>query len=320
MPEMFEFEEMERSQSKLSVAVYAPSGAGKTTAAIKLAMGIRNQLYPGESLKDIGLFIDTERRSSTKAVGRSIGGEVLEPLELYAFEPPFDIYKLAKLVEFAVTVKKKKIIVVDSYTAFWSGYEGILERVADLEVKLGDAKKMYGAWSEKEIIAKKNVLKNLMTNSGAHIIMCFRAKTEYVMEPNARGKLTPRAVGLKEDMQSDVRYEFDSVLSLDKETHSCEVVKDRIGYVEIRDTFDSPNAPINVKDGEILARLVSEGLSLEEIANRKIDQRIAHILKAKEQHSSYVTKLEAHYKVEFTEEVLRKYDYETLTKIVNYIK
>ena len=320
MPEMFEFEEMERSQSKLSVAVYAPSGAGKTTAAIKLAMGIRNQLYPGESLKDIGLFIDTERRSSTKAVGRSIGGEVLEPLELYAFEPPFDIYKLAKLVEFAVTVKKKKIIVVDSYTAFWSGYEGILERVADLEVKLGDAKKMYGAWSEKEIIAKKNVLKNLMTNSGAHIIICFRAKTEYVMEPNARGKLTPRAVGLKEDMQSDVRYEFDSVLSLDKETHSCEVVKDRIGYVEIRDTFDSPNAPINVKDGEILARLVSEGLSLEEIANRKIDQRIAHILKAKEQHSSYVTKLEAHYKVEFTEEVLRKYDYETLTKIVNYIK
>ena len=320
MPEMFEFEEMERSQSKLSVAVYAPSGAGKTTAAIKLAMGIRNQLYPGESLKEIGLFIDTERRSSTKAVGRSIGGEVLEPLELYAFEPPFDIYKLAKLVEFAVTVKKKKIIVVDSYTAFWSGYEGILERVADLEVKLGDAKKMYGAWSEKEIIAKKNVLKNLMTNSGAHIIMCFRAKTEYVMEPNARGKLTPRAVGLKEDMQSDVRYEFDSVLSLEKETHECNVVKDRIGYVEIRDTFNSPNAPINVKDGEILARLVSEGLTLEEIANRKVEQRIAHILKAKAQKSSYVEKLEAHYKVEFTEEVLKKYDYETLTKIVNYIK
>jgi hypothetical protein len=320
MAEMFEFEEMERSQSKLSVAVYAPSGAGKTTAALKFAMGVRNQLYPGESLKDIGLYIDTERRSSTKAVGRSIGGEVLEPLELYAFEPPFDINKLAKLIEFAVTVKKKKIIVVDSYTAFWSGYEGILERVADLDVKLGDAKKMYGAWSEKEIISKKNVLKNLMTNSGAHMIMCFRAKTEYVMEPNTRGKLQPRAVGLKEDMQADVRYEFDCVFSLDKETHECEVVKDRIGYVEIRDTFESPNAPINVKDGEILARLVSEGLTLEEIAERKIDQRIKHILKAKEQHSSYVTKLEAHYKVEFTEEVLRKYDYETLTKIVNYIK
>ena len=71
MAESFEFEPMEKTQSKLSVAVYAPSGAGKTTAAIKIAMGIRNKLYPGEKLSDIGLFIDTERRSSTKAVGRA---------------------------------------------------------------------------------------------------------------------------------------------------------------------------------------------------------------------------------------------------------
>jgi hypothetical protein len=185
--EDFEFEKMERTQSKLSVAVYGPSSSGKTTGAIKLAMGIRDELYPGESLTDIGLFIDTERRNSTKSVGRSIGGEVLEALEMYAFEPPFDIYKLAKLVDYAVTVKKKKIIVIDSYTAFWSGVDGILERVAALEVSLGESKKMYGAWSEKEIITKKNVLKNLMTNSGAHIIICFRAKTEYVLEPNFKG-------------------------------------------------------------------------------------------------------------------------------------
>jgi hypothetical protein len=98
-------------------------------------------------------------------VGRRVGGETLEPLELYAFEPPFDIYKLADLIEYAITKKKKKIIVVDSYTAFWSGYQGILESVAELDVKLGEAKKMYGAWSEKEIIHKKNLLKNLMNNS-----------------------------------------------------------------------------------------------------------------------------------------------------------
>ena len=34
----FEFEDMERMQSKLSVEIHGPSGAGKTTAAIKLAM------------------------------------------------------------------------------------------------------------------------------------------------------------------------------------------------------------------------------------------------------------------------------------------
>ena len=317
--EDFEFEKMERTQSKLSVAVYGPSSSGKTTGAIKLAMGIRDELYPGESLTDIGLFIDTERRSSTKSVGRSIGGEVLEALEMYAFEPPFDIYKLAKLVDYAVSVKKKKIIVIDSYTAFWSGVDGILERVAALEVSLGESKKMYGAWSEKEIITKKNVLKNLMTNSGAHIIICFRAKTEYVLEPNFKGKMTPKAVGLKEDMQNDVRYEFDSVLSLDKETHAVEVVKDRIGYSEIRDTSANPEGPLTVEDGKILAKLVSEGISLEEVAERKRKTLTNFVLEAKAQKSSKVKYFEDSKKVELNEAYLDKLPFETLTKLVDYI-
>lgn len=319
MPETFEFESMERTQSKLSVGVYAPSGAGKTTAALKIAAGIRNQLYPGESLKDIGLFIDTERRSSTKAVGRSIGGEVLEPLELYCFEPPFDIYKLAKLIDYAVTVKNKKIIIVDSYSAFWSGVDGILERASELDVELDGKKKMYGAWSEKEIISKKNILKNLMTNQNAHMIMCFRAKTEYVIEVNSRGKQQPKAIGVKEDMQGDVRYEFDCVLSLDKETHGCTVVKDRIGYVEIRNTSSDPEAPITITDGELLAKIVSEGLSLEEIAKRKIDKYVQFILDEKAHKSSKVKILEDKKGIEFTEQTLREFDYDTLTKIVKYI-
>lgn len=316
----FEFEPMERTQSKLSVAVYGPSSAGKTTGAIKLAMGIRDELYPGESLTDIGLFIDTERRSSTKSVGRSIGGEMLEALELYAFEPPFDIYKLAQIVDYAVSVKKKKIVVIDSYTAFWSGVDGILERVAALEVELGESKKMYGAWSEKEIIKKKNVLKNLMTNSGAHIIICFRAKTEYVLEPNNRGKMTPRAVGLKEDMQNDVRYEFDAVLSLDKEAHEVEVVKDRIGYSEIRATSADPSSPLSSEDGRILAKLVSEGVSLEEIAERKRKTLINFILNEKSHKSSKVKYFEDSKKVELTEEYLSKLPFDTLTKLADYIR
>ena len=310
---------MERSQSKLSVAVYAPSGAGKTTAALKIAKGIQEQLYPDENLKDIGLFIDTERRSSTKAVGRRVGGETLEPLELYAFEPPFDIYKLADLIEYAITKKKKKIIVVDSYTAFWSGYQGILENVAELDVKLGEAKKMYGAWSEKDINNKKNVLKNLMTSSEAHVIMCFRAKTEYVIETNARGKNVPKAVGLKEDMQADVRYEFDAVLSIDKETHNVEVVKDRIGYAEIRATNENPEAPITVEDGKLLAKLVAEGLTLEEIAQRKRAKLVSFILDEKRHKSSKVQYFEDAKKVEITEDYLNTLEYDSILALVKYL-
>lgn len=316
---MFEFEEMVRSQSKLSVAVYGPSGSGKTTAAIKLAMGIRDELYPGQKLSDIGLFIDTERRSSTKAVGRRVGGETLEPLGFYGFEPPFDIYKLCELIEYAVA-QGKKIIVVDSATAFWSGYQGILENVAELDVKLADAKKMYGAWSEKEIIAKKNALKNFMTNSDAHMIVCFRAKTEYVMEANARGKMVPKAVGLKEDMQADVRYEFDAVLSLDKETHEVSVVKDRIGYMEIRETNEHPEAPLSVEDGKVLARLVAEGLTLEEIAARKRNKLVSFVLDEKDHKSSKVKYFEDSKHIELNKEYLDKLNYDQLLALVKYLK
>lgn len=323
MAETFEFEDMTRSESKLSVAVYGPSGSGKTTAAIKLAMGIRDQLYPGSTLKDIGLFIDTERKSSTKAVGRNIGGEVLEPLELFQFEPPFDIYRLSQLIDYAVEKRNKKIIVIDSYTAFWSGMSGILDNVAEIDAELADNKKMYGAWSDKRIVAKKNILKGLLSSSKVHLIICFRAKTEYVMEPNARGKLTPRAVGLKEDMQQDCRYEFDSVLSLDRDTHAMNIVKDRIGFSEEVLTSVNPDddaRPITVEDGKTLARLVSEGLSLEEVLNKKREKLIAFILNEKEHKSSKVALFERTKGIVFTKDYLEKFDYDMLTKIVNYIK
>lgn len=315
----FEFESMDKTQSKLSVAVYGPSGSGKTVAALKLAQGIQEQLYPTENLEDIGLYIDTERRSSTKVVGRNVGGETLKPLQLYVFEPPFDIYKLAELVNYAVS-KGKKIIVVDSYTAFWSGMDGILDRVAELDVELGSAKKAYGAWSEKEIVKKKNILKNLMTNTEAHLIFCFRAKTEYVMEPNFKGKLAPKAVGLKEDMQQDVRYEFDTVISIDKDTHSAEVVKDRIGYLEVRETSSNPEGPLTVEDGKVLARLASEGISLEELAKRKMETLIKFVLDEKAHKSSKVALFEKSKSVEITEAYLRSMNYELLTKLVKYLQ
>lgn len=316
----FTFEPMQREASKLSVAVFAPSGAGKTTAAFKIAMGIRNKLYPGEKLEDIGLFIDTERRSSTKSVGRSIGGDVLEPMEMYSFEPPFDVLKLQELFDYAITQCHKKIIVVDSYTAFWSGSEGILERVAEYDVNNGASKKMYGGWSEKEIVHKKNVLKNLMSNSAAHVIMCFRAKTEYVIEMNERGKQQPKAIGVKEDMQSDVRYEFDSVLSLDKETHNVEVVKDRIGFSEYRMTSENPEAPLTVADGEILAKLVSEGLTLEEVAQRKVAMLRRFILNEKAHKASKIKAFESAKNVTIDEAYLDTLNYDMLTKLTQFLK
>lgn len=315
----FELEEMQREASKLSVGVFGPSGSGKTTGLIKLAMGIRDELYPGQKLQDIALFIDTERRSSTKSVGRSIGGEVLENLTLFAFEPPYDIEKLYRLLAYA-QVKGFKIVVIDSLSAFWSGKDGILERASELDVELADKKKAYGAWSEKEIINKKNILKNILTNSDMHILFGMRSKTEYVMEPNRFGKMAPRAIGLKEDMQGDIRYEPDIFISIDKDTHGMTVVKDRLGFEEILMTEKEDIVPISVGTGRTLAKLVSEGISPEELYEKKKDKLISFILDEKAHCSSKVAALEKGQGKELTKELLTSLDYEKLTKIVNIIK
>jgi hypothetical protein len=315
----FEFDNMTKLESKLSVSVYGPAGSGKTTSAFKLAMGIRDQLYPGKSLKDIGLFIDTERKSSSKSVGRNVGGEALEAMEVYHFEAPFDIYKYAQLVEYAVS-KGKKIIITDSFTPFWSGTSGILENVAELEVSLAGAKKAYGAWSEKAIIAKKNLLKSVVSNSNAHMIFCYRAKTEYDISKNDKGRTVINVVGVKEDMQGDVPYEHDIVFSVNRETHGISIIKDRLGFMEYRMTRTDSEGPIVISDGKELAKIVSEGISLEEVTARKKSKLIHFILDEKAHKSSKVSLLEKAKNLELTESLLTGMDYEVLTKIVEMIK
>lgn len=314
----FEFEEMSKEQSKLSVEVFGPSGSGKTTALFKLAMGIRDELYPNTPLKDICLFVDTEKGSAIKSVGRSVGGETLEPMQYYKFQPPYDITKYAKLISYAES-KGIKILITDSLTHFWSGTDGILDRVAELDVELGEKKKMYGAWSEKEIVAKKNLLKAIVINANMHILIGTRAKTEYVMEPNKYGKNTPRAIGLKEDMQGDMRYEYDVVLSLDKENHTANIVKDRIGFDEMRQVT-KPDTPISVEDGRMLAKIVSEGLSSEEVADRRKQYIIKYLLNEKASKATKIAELESTLKTELTETLLTKMKIENLVKLFEYVK
>lgn len=316
--EEFEFEKMTKLESKLSVSIYGPSGSGKTTAAIKLAMGIRDQLYPGQSLEDIALFVDTEKKSSSKIVGRTVGGEAVEAMQVYHFEAPYDIYKFASLVQHAIA-KGKKIIITDSFTHFWSGKDGILENVADLEIQLANAKKLYGAWSEKEIIAKKNILKGIVSNAKAHLIFCYRAKTEYDID-KIGGKTTIKVIGVKEDMQGDVAYEHDIVFNLDRDTHGASIMKDRLGFSEFRMTQQDPNAPLSSTDGKELAKIASEGISLEQLAEHKKNKLIQFILAEKASKSTKVALLEESRKIVIDETLLKGMSYDTLTKIVNIIK
>ena len=50
-----------------------------------------------------------------------------------------------------------------------------------------------------------------------HVIVTMRAKTEYVVDSDERGRKVPRKVGLKPDQRDGIEYEFDIVGELDQE-------------------------------------------------------------------------------------------------------
>jgi hypothetical protein len=61
----------------------------------------------------------------------------------------------------------------------------------------------------------QNRLMDAILNAPMHIIATMRVKSEYVIEPDERGKSVPRRIGLKEVQREGVEYEFDIVGILD---------------------------------------------------------------------------------------------------------
>ena len=71
----------------------------------------------------------------------------------------------------------------------------------------------------------QNRLMDAMLNAPLHIIATMRVKSEYVIEPDERGKSVPRRIGLKEVQREGVEYEFDLVGLLDlSNTLTIEIV------------------------------------------------------------------------------------------------
>ena len=84
-------------------------------------------------------------------------------------------------------------------------------------------------------------------------------------------------------------------------------------------TNENPEAPITFEDGKLLARLISEGLTLEEIALRKRNKLTAFILDEKRHKSSKIKRFEDSRHLEITAEYLDTLDYDSILALVKYL-
>lgn len=198
-----EIRKAERKKAKLRLGIAAPSGAGKTYGALQIAFGLGGK---------IGM-IDTEHGSGDLYAA-------LGDYDIISIASPYEISKYQEALQ-AFESAGYDTIIIDSLSHAWNGDGGLLDKKEKIAAKTGNS---WGAW--REITPEQNSLIEAILKSPAHIIATMRAKQEYILETNEKGRQTPRKVGLAPVQREGMEYEFTVMLDIDMH-HLASASKDR---------------------------------------------------------------------------------------------
>ena len=201
------FKKAVKAESKLRLALIAPSGGGKTMTALIVARVL--------SQKRIAV-IDTERGSASK----------------YADQFDFDVDELeshspdayCEAIEAAAASGDYDVLVIDSLSHAWMGRDGALEQV-DKEASRSKSGSSFSAW--RHVTPMHNRLVDTMVQAPLHVIATMRAKTEWVQEKDERGKTNIRKVGMAAVQREGVEYEFDVVGDMEPDRNTLVISKTR---------------------------------------------------------------------------------------------
>lgn len=190
------FKKAIKEAAKLRMAISGPSGSGKTYSALSLA----THLAQGKPIA----LVDTEHGSASKYAD-------IFTFDVAEMHPPFHPQKFIDAISEA-TAAGYGVLILDSISHAWSGTGGVLD-IVDEVAKRSRTGNTYTAWKEGTPI--QNKLIDAIVQSGVHIIVTMRSKTEYVMQENERGKQAPKKVGMAPVQRDQFEYEFDIVLDMD---------------------------------------------------------------------------------------------------------
>ena len=201
---MSKFNKATRKRVFLKLAITGPTGTVKTFSANLLAAGLAN----GGKIA----LLDTENKSA------SLYADLFK-FDALDISPPFTESKFIEGIGSAVQ-EGYRVLIIDSFSHAW---QGILDYKAALDAKGGNS---YVNWNKAG--TKFNDVLSALLQSQIHIIACMRSKMDYVLEPDNKGRMTPRRVGLAPIMRDGIEYEFTTVFDGDMD-HFVTVCKDRTG-------------------------------------------------------------------------------------------
>ncbi|QWG94664.1 AAA family ATPase [Bacillus toyonensis] len=261
---MFQVTEAQREKEKAVIGFIGCSGSGKTASALIVAYGMMKEAYPeaseAEIWQKIGV-IDTEHRRSKLYANLEIGGIRIGQFRHIDFPPPFttERYNLA-----VITMKNAgaEVVVIDSISHNWMGEGGIVETHGQMS---GNSFQNWG-----KLAPETTKLIKTLTQNDIHMLVTFRTKTEYVVEPNSEGKMAPRKVGTKPVQKEEMEYEFMLNFFIDID-HVADTSKDNTQM------FEGHPQKITAEVGRKLYQWLELGIDVKAEEENKRNNLIAQI-------------------------------------------
>lgn len=222
------FQKAVRKKQKLRILLEAPAGGGKTYSALLLAKAFGKKVA----------VIDTEKGSA------SLYDKLLD-FDVCELEPPYSPNNYILAINEAEKAGYD-VLIIDSISHEWSGKGGCLEMQQQLGGRFTD-------WSQ--VTPKHTKFIETILQSNMHIIATARTKSDWAMDLNEKGKVSPTKVGLKTEQRDGLDFEFTTVFRLNQ-NHIATSSKDRTGL------FDDYDEVITEKTGEMFVQWLNDGVEV----------------------------------------------------------
>ena len=209
-----------RPSLKARLMLSGPAGAGKTYSALEIASVLGDRI----------LVIDTEKESALTYADEFTFTHL-------PWRPPFDPRELA--TDLVAAGEEHDVIIVDSFSHFWTGSGGTLD--------IADGK--FGGWKTARP-AQEDVTFGGLLSTPAHVIICCRAKMEYLSEEyEDKGRKRQRVtkIGLAPRQDGELEYELNLAAEIDID-HRISISKSRTTAVPVGRSFTSGHAGDLAKD------------------------------------------------------------------------
>lgn len=220
------FQKAKREQVWLKVLLSGASGSGKSYSALRLAAGIVKKC--GGDIAYIGTEGSRDKYYSNEF-----------DYDLLQLEDPFSTDKYMEAIKTAIDAGYK-VLVIDSLSHEWKWLNDTHDKMP------GNSFTNWG-----KLKPKHRQFMDMVLNSPIHVIATARGKDDWVLE-DKNGKQVPKKVGMGQQQDKDISYEYTVSLMLAQDTHIASADKDNTHLFEGR--YDV----LTEKDGEKLYAWANE--------------------------------------------------------------